>query len=77
MEVAEAVCSEKQSPFENESLFRRATVRLVEEMNSRLLIQLNDVVQVFMYCFVLVALDGSTESIVPHVCYKSYPSSLI
>jgi hypothetical protein len=42
MDVAEAVCSENKSLFENKSLSRRATVRLVEEMNGCLPIQLND-----------------------------------
>lgn len=70
--VAEAVFSENKSPFENKILSRRATVRLVEEMNRRLPIELNDVVQLFVIALVL-----THESVVLHACYKFYPSSLI
>jgi hypothetical protein len=73
MDVVQSVCSEKESPFEKESLSRRATVRLVHEMNSRLLVQLNGAVQVAIYCS--VALDDSTDPSSTRVLHVLFVSS--
>jgi len=59
--VAEAVCPEIITPFENISLSRRTTVHHMQEMNSDLLTQSNDTVQMFAYFSVALCDSADTS----------------
>jgi hypothetical protein len=60
VDIAEAVCSDNKTAFGNVSLSRRTTICHFEEMNSDLLTQLNDPVQMLMYFS--IALDDCMDT---------------